>query len=61
MAKWRVELADQAGAEFIDADDVRQDPHTGDYVFLKKDPGGLVAGKVAIYPKGRIKSVKRED
>ncbi len=62
MAKWRVELDDKADPEYIEADEISQDKNTGDYVFVVKDTGaGMVGRKVAIYSKGRVKSVRRED
>ncbi len=61
MVKWRVELVDKADPEYVEADEIAQNPSTGDYVFLIKEPGAVVASKVAIYAQGRVKSVRRED
>ena len=57
MVRWRIELVDKSDPEYVEADTVSQDRITGDYVFSLKEG----AGKVAIYSKVQVKSVRRED
>ena len=61
MVKWRIKLDDKADPEYVEADLIRQDKNTGDYIFVLRPAGDMVGHTVAIYSKGRVKSVRQED
>ncbi len=55
MAKWRIELEGKADPEYVEADLIRQDKNTGDYVFVLRGPAGAMVSCHLLERPGQVR------